>query len=469
MTSSRIHVVLAFALAKLLLLQLVSGVTHAQVSTAYVPIRQAVATGTYHTPNYLNVVNNAVGRERAYQLFSGVVTDKYPHSVGRFGKNEVLVRALQKQRTQRPILLGQYAEDRFVEINKDAGWKKVKDPFAPQRDVWRRVNGRIEYGQIKVHGLGKTATTMRELAGVYINSMRKDSGRGQARLFLIPDDHIDSVKGLIDERRATAVARGDTKEATWLLKQKERLARLGASYETLSGEADLAQQAGRGRIVARYAGPAITVIFLAGSTGYETYKWSSGQTTGTEFAMQMGKTGSVVTLGLGTSYLVAKSEFLMASPYRAGGVVTAVVFLAEEGWLVYQHGGFANAFSSPAFFVKSGGNFGAATLGLVGFVEGGKLGLAWGAAIGTCFGPEGTAPGAAIGGVVVGMFGGAVGGIVGYLGGATMTDWMLETFSPDFYYGMKIDAIDNAEARLKSNIERLSGLSNPLTDAASAN
>jgi hypothetical protein len=102
-------------------------------------------------------------------------------------------------------------------------------------------------------------------------------------------------------------------------------------------------------------------------------------------------------------------------------------------------------------------------------VEGGKLGLAWGAAIGTCFGPEGTAPGAAIGGVVVGMFGGAVGGIVGYLGGATMTDWMLETFSPDFYYGMKIDAIDNAEARLKSNIERLSGLSNPLTNATSAN
>ena len=118
--------------------------------------------------------------------------------------------------------------------------------------------------------------------------------------------------------------------------------------------------------------------------------------------------------------------------------------------------------------MKSGGNFGAATLGLIGFIEGGKLGLGWGAAVGTLFGPEGTAPGAAIGGMVVGVFGGAVGGIVGYLGGAAMTDWMLETFSPDFYYGMKLDAINKAEERLRSDIKSLSDLSNSFTPETSA-
>ena len=443
-----------------------TGISEINAGTAYVPIRQAIATGTYHSPNYLSVANSAISREASYQMFSGVVGERYPHTVGRFGKNETLVQALQKQRFQRSQLLGLYAEDRFVRVNQDAGWQKVNNRFAPQRDVWRRVDGRVEYGQIKVHGLGRSATTMRELAAVYLESMRKDSGQGQARSFLVPDDHLDSIKGLIDERHSAAVRRGDAGEATWLLKQEERLVRLGVNYETLSHEADLAQQAGRSRIVAKYAGPAITVIFLAGSTGHETFRWSSGQSSGAEFAMQMGKTGSVVTLGLGTSYLVAKSEFLKASPYRAGGVATAVIFLAEEGWLIYQHGGFSNAFSSPGFFVTSGGNFGAATLGLIGFVEGGKLGLFWGAAIGTLFGPEATAPGAAIGGVVVGVVGGAVGGVAGYLGGAAMTDWMLETLSPKFYYGMKVVEIEKAEARFHREIDRLSNLSRPLSPFA---
>jgi len=436
----------------------VAGIAEIKGAPAYVPLRQSVATGTYHSPNYLSVVNSAIGREISYQTFTGVVGEQYRHSVGRFGKDEVLVRALQKQRARRAQLLGHYAEERFVQVNRDAGWQKVSNRFAPQRDVWRRIDGRVEFGQIKVHGLGRSATTMQQLAAVYLESMRKDSGRGQARLFLVPDDHIDSIRGLIDERHSAAVRRGGTREATWLLKQRERLARLGATYETLSHEADLAQQAGRSRVVAKYAGPAITVIFLAGSTGYETYRWSTGQSSGAEFAMQMGKTGSVVTLGHGTSYLIAKSDFLMASPYRAGGVVTAVIFLAEEGWLIYQYGGFSNAFSSPAFFVKSGGNLGAATLGLIGFVEGAKLGVI----IGTPFGPWGTFSGGGVGGIA----GGAIGGIVGYMGGAALTEWYLETFSPEFYYTMKLEEIDRAELKLHREIDRLSDLSHPLSSVA---
>jgi membrane protein DedA with SNARE-associated domain len=83
--------------------------------------------------------------------------------------------------------------------------------------------------------------------------------------------------------------------------------------------------------------------------------------------------------------------------------------------------------------------------------EGGKLG----AVIGTPFGPIGTA----IGTVVGGFLGSAIGGAVGYFGGATLTDWMLQTLAPKFYYGMKIDEIDRAEEHFRKEIDRLTNLS----------
>ncbi|GIW89869.1 MAG: hypothetical protein KatS3mg109_0301 [Pirellulaceae bacterium] len=448
----RLYFVLWSALA--LFFVYVSGIMELKGATAYVPLRESVATGTYHSPNYLSVVNSAIGREGSYHTFARVVEAQYRHSVGHFGKDEVLVRALAKQRAGRAQLLGHYAEERFVMVNHDAGWQKVNDRFAPQRDVWRRVNGRVEYGQIKVHGLGRSATTKRELADVYLRSMRKDSGRGEASSFFVPDDHIDSIRSLIDERYTAADRRGDSGEARWLLKQRERLKPLGVSYETLSREADLAQKAARSRVVAKYAGPVITVTFLAVSAEYEAYKWWTGHSSGAEFVMQMSKTGSVVTLGLGTRYLVAKSEFLRASPYRAGGIVAAVIFLAEEAWLIHQHGGLSKAFSSPAFFVESGGNLGAVTLGLICSIEGAKIFATIGAPGGwTAF----------ISGAIGGIACGTIGGIVGYLGGAAVTEWMLETFAPEFYYGMKLKEIEKAEEKLRQEIIRVSDLSRPVS------
>lgn len=443
-----------YTLAIVTLLLSVSLPGVATAKSGYVPIRQSVAQGTYHSPNYLSVVNSAVGREGVYQTFCSVIETKYPHAVGRFGKDEFLIHALRKQKTQRRQVLGLYAEDRFVDVNRDAGWRKVNSPFAPQRDVWRRTDGRVEFGQIKVHGLGRSAPTLHELAGVYLDSMRKDSGRGQARLFLVPDDHVDAIDRLLNQRYAVASRRGDKGEATWLLKQKTRISPLGVTYETLSREAELAQQASRARIVARYAGPMITVAYLAGTSTYETYRWSSGQISHSDFGVQLGKSGSIVTLSLMTSFTASKVDFLKANPYRVGGMATAVTFIAEEGWMIYQYGGFLNAFSSREFLVKTGGNLGSVGLTLIGVVEGGKLG----AIVGSPLGPGGIM----IGGGLGSLAGGAIGGTVGYFGGATITDWMLETYSPEFYYGMKVDAIADAERKLSEKIGRLSDLSNPL-------
>jgi hypothetical protein len=269
---------------------------------------------------------------------------------------------------------------------------------------------------------------------------------------------VDAIKGLIDERHAAAVRSGDANEAAWLIKQRERVNPYGEPYEVLSAELDAIQSAGRARIVARCAGPVITVLYLAGSVGYDTYRWSSGEIQGSELIVQVGKTVSVFTLGYATAYLASKSVWLAASPYRCGGIVSAVIFLSEEGWMIHQYGGFSAAFADPVFFVKTGGNLGAAVLGTIGFVEGGKLG----AVIGTPFGPIGVTVGGAIGAVV----GGAVGGIAGYLGGAALTDRLLQTLSPKLYYGMKLEEIEKAEKRFSENTERLLDLSHPLMPMA---
>ena len=99
----------------------------------------------------------------------------------------------------------------------------------------------------------------------------------------------------------------------------------------------------------------------------------------------MEKTGTLVGVGHATSYLLAKSAWFMKRPLVAAGTVAGVLFLAEQGWLAYEFHGFRNAFASPAFYVRSGGNLGAIALGSIGAVGGAELGLG----IGVWFGPYG--------------------------------------------------------------------------------
>jgi hypothetical protein len=428
---------------------------------AYAPIRQVVARGRYYSPNYLTLVKATVGREDAYRMMQTVLSEHYGRGSTRYGRDNYLVYALRKSRSygSRQILLGRFAEERIIEVNPEQGWQKVKDRFAKQRDVWRRVNGNIEYGQLKVHGLGKTNNTLPKLGNEYIRSMRKDSGRGQASQFLVPDDHVEVIETQLSEKRTTAVRRGDSGEVVWLDKQQKRLQPMGVDYATLDGEATLAEKAAKARIVAKWAGPAITVAFLLGKTGYDAYRWHNGGLSDSGFLVQVGKTGSTFTVGFGTGYLLAKSEWFKSRPLRAGGVVTIVLFLAEEAWLVHQYGGFNSAFSSPPFLVQSSGNLGAAAFGLVGMFGGAKLGVAAGA----WFGPQG----ATIGGLLGGIAGGAAAGAAGYWGGAKLSNWLLETLDPEFYYGMKTEQVDKAKSRFQQEIDRLRDLSRPLVPSAS--
>lgn len=413
----------------------------------YFSIGRATASGTYVPPNYLKLVKATLGSDEAYGMYSSIVGDRFPNAVARFGQDEVVAHSLHRVGSRRARAMGLYAEDRFVATNPE--WTKVRNPLAPQRDVWRRVNGTIEYGQLKVHGLGRTATNTPELAAVYLASMRKDSGRGQARWFLVPDDHVDSIHQLIDRRYEIAVHRGEQAQATWLAGQKERLQGMGASYDDLILESDLVRRVAHNRIVRRYAGPVITTTFLVTMIGRNANQWSADSHSDMDFVYALGETGSIASVGFATDFLVSRSGRMTASPWRAGGAVTAAVLLTEQVWLVRKYGGLESAISSSAFVVQTGGNVGAAALGLVGFVEGGKLG----AIVGGHFGPVGLALGPMAGG----MLGGATGGIVGYCGGAWLTDWMLESFAPEFYYSAKLTDVARTESQFQRRIREALG------------
>ena len=387
---------------------------HAQLPLpAYTRISPTVSRGTYYAPNYLKSVNTAVGGEGAYRMLQGVLKDHYSRASTHFGRDNYLVYSLRKGRSQvsRRLLLGRYAEDRFVAMNRDQGWHKVKGRFAPQRDVWRRVNGRIEYGQIKVHGLGRTSKTLRDLGNTYIRSMRKDSGRGQASLFLVPDDHVDVVKEQLSRKRGDAVRSGNSAEVRWLDKQRARLKPLGADYATHDKELTLGAEAAKSRVLAKWVGHGLTISFLLVRTGHDFFRWHKGELSDNGLLLQVGRTGTSLVVGQATNYLVAKSARLMNKPLAAGGVIAGVLFLAEQGWLIYEFRGIRNARNSPFFWVRSGANLGAASLGVFGAIGGAKLGME----IGVLGGPKGVV----IGGVIGSTVGGLAGAITGYWGGRT--------------------------------------------------
>jgi len=423
-------------------------------ASAYVPIRDRLEQGSYRSSNYLETVSDCLGtvsqqidQAEIYNLFGQSINENYSPTADKLGKDKTLVKVLSRKAKQRPMLIGRYAEERFVKVNSHAGWKKVKDRFATQRDVFRIINGRREYGQIKVHGLGKSAKTMRDLASRYIKSMRKDSGRGQASQFLVPDDHYPGIQTKIDEDLAEAVKLGKTAEVAWLRKQKIRLSKLGVSYAQLSSEADSTHKFARKLNFTKQVGSIIAVSHLLTESGAKFYDWSNGKLNNSGLVMSLGKTGSTCVVGSATTELIKQSKWLRSSPLRSSMLIGAAMFLVDEAWLIKSCGGWANAFSSPGFYVQSGGNFGGVMLGSLMAVGGAELGMA----MGSVFGP----PGSVIGAIVVGGVGYGIGSFVGYLGCSRLTEWCLKTFNSKFYYGMKMRAVDKAEEKIVGELESL--------------
>lgn len=405
---------------------------------AYMPLRTQVYGGTYATPAYTQTVAVATRAPAPYDLFAHTFRDNYRHSTSRFGLNEFAYYRLMKKRAME---IGRYAEERFVAVNP--GWNKVENRYHPEFDLYRTVNGKTEFAQLKTHDPAnyKGQALFRQ----YMRDLRSDR---QAQLFMIPDDHVEGVLQTLESQRQQALRQGNQSEATFLAGQKDRIKPMGAKYTILVGEASEAQIAARNRIISQRIGYTFTAVVVVIPVGYDTYRWWNGELSGTSVAYSAGKSGTLLVVGLGTSKIIAQQAAFKASPWKAGGVVAAALFVAEEGFLIYEYGGFEKAISNPAFVIQMGGNFGAFAFGLAGGIYGAELGTGIGASIG---GPFGAIAGGLVGGVVVG--GGAA--IVGHYGGTHITSWLLETLDPEFYYKLKIDQIDKALSNHHDAVSKL--------------
>jgi hypothetical protein len=404
----------------------------------YVPLRTQVYGGTYSTPAYTQTVATASRPSAPYDLFSHSFQRHYPHAINCFGLDEFAFYRLMRRRA---IEIGRYAEERFVAHN--SGWNIVENRYHPEYDLYRTLNGRTEFAQVKTHD--PVNFSGQSLFRQYIRDLRSDR---QAHTFLIPDDHIPGVLQALESDLQAARRQGNQAEAAFLASQRERIQPMGASYGTLVAEAAEAQRAARNRIIAHRIGYTFTAVVAVLPVGYDTYRWWNGELSGAALAYSATKSGTLLAVGLGTSKILSQQAAFKASPWRTGGVVAAVLFVVDEAFLIYEYGGFSKATSNPAFVIETGGNVGAFSFGLAGGIYGGAWGTGVGASIG---GPVGAVIGGCVGGVLVG----GTAAILGYFGGTRLTSWLLETLDPEFYYSLKIDQIDRAIANSRETLQKL--------------
>src|SRR5204862_135729 len=124
--------------------------------------------------------------------------------------------------SMRGNLRGRIAEEDWINRNAKDGWQAVKKRNAPQNDAWRRVDGKLDGAQVKVHAEWQD----------YIRSMQKDS---KAERFVLPDDHYALVYKELETRRLGALRGGLPEKAAGYLRQQMRLTKMGRTFNEIDG------------------------------------------------------------------------------------------------------------------------------------------------------------------------------------------------------------------------------------------
>jgi hypothetical protein len=211
-------------------------------------------------------------------------------------------------------LRGRLTEEDFLRRSAKQGWKGVKKRNAPQNDVWRRVNGKLEGGQIKVHADWKE----------YLRSMRKDN---KAEHFFIPDDHYELVRADLETRRLGALRGGLVEKAEEYAQQQKRLAKVGRTFSEIDGSIECAlKNSPRISAALRSAGKATPFIGIAlglldGSIS--AYEVATGKMEVSEFVYKIGKAGIAGT----ASWAAAEAAPELLALAGATGDVPAVVII----------------------------------------------------------------------------------------------------------------------------------------------
>ncbi len=293
--------------------------------------------------------------------------------------------------------IGLYAELRLVETD---GYRLVASPTAPTRDLYRIEDGRRVYAQVKVLSRGPK---------YYLKEMHTDDS---SKRFLVPNDHVEPLKKLIQEETRAAGNRGDTKRVDFLERQLRRVGGAGADYDTLVSEHDVAWKQRRNEVISTRLGWVVGGVFTLTFIGRDLERACAGTMTWTEFQQNVLHAVSTIAGSAWAGY-VAK-EFFDARPLRVAGAAGAAAFAVEEVFLAMRYRSFVEAMRSGSFWVATARNVTAVAGGTAGVIAGAKAG----ASVGAWFGSRGVAIGTTLGGLA--------GGITGAFGATCGFRWVMD-------------------------------------------
>ncbi len=365
-------------------------------------------------------------RHRGLEMLQDAIRRKHPRllaGLGTTAERELLLNRFHKNPGP---LRGMMAEAVFIDRNPE--WGYVKNPIAPQHDVFRFLSreGPPMTGQVKFH--------MDFDAWQYLEDMKNDWA---AHRFIVPDDHVRPLREVLERKALQAVGRGDPLEAQYFRQQKARVTPLGAATE----EIDFLMRDSLGAAAREHHAAYVTLGSAAAlSLGPALWELASGHARPdqavrrTSRTLSITATGLLVDVGLGTF-----ANGAIRGTVKGNVITGTAISLAETGWLIYEHGG-SEAFSRPEFYLDLGGTMGAVSMGMLG----GSVGMAMFAWTGPWAPP-------------IGLICGGVSGAIGYVGGREATRIMLHALAPDMIRKHEREYLISTKTSIEENIRALRG------------
>lgn len=330
---------------------------------------------------------------------------------------------------------GHMAEALFLEKNPQ--WGYVGKMNAPLHDIYMRIPGRKPpyNAQIKTHASGDSE--------VYAKDMKKDhSGR-----FLVPDDHVRSLRDHWRGKLLEHEAAGRTADAIEARRQLGRIQGLGFTMKYISNSTARAaryalreQNAGYisfGAAAAMALGPDLWNWWSTGSLTDQTMLRAAhmGSIIATQqaatFALSHNAVSTRPVKRINTSTLSKLGNGSLRGGIRGNAFVGLTMLATDTAWSIYEHGG-ARAFQNEEFYTNLGGSVGS------------LLGLAVSLPVtAVTVNP------------IAGFLAGLSGGSAGDISGRVAMKKILEAVGPEFIHKAEDTAITDAQNNIKESISRI--------------
>lgn len=278
--------------------------------------------------------------------------------------HQKIIRNSLRDPMKRSHIKGILAEALYVE--KNPGWGYVRKSNAPQVDVYVLRRGMRPWGaQIKTHISGNPLT--------YANDMTKDN---LANKFLVPDDHVASLREHWQAQVGAYEGSGRKKEAAEARRQLSRIGGVGFTSKYLDDSYTRIARYAKREQYAGYVSLGAAVGLVLGTELWNY--WQNNSITG-HTALRIAHGGSVFAAERAVTHVMTRNAKVIPSAsvtnqaglqssvlrggLRGNAIVGTTILAVDTVFAVYEHGG-RRAFQSDAFYAGLGGFVSALAVGM---------------------------------------------------------------------------------------------------------